>query len=245
MKAISLFLVLSLSVSPVSAQNGITSTATSPHAVMNSVPLTAVKWTDGFWSERFDVFSQTSVQSMWETWQTKEGKGFNNFLIAAGEMQGEHHGPPFHDGDMYKWLEAVASVYAVNHDPQLEAIMDRFIGLVQKAQRLDGYIHTPVIIAELNKKKNEQQGGDDDTVVGTATGTKKDNAFANRLNFETYNLGHLIMAGIVHKRATGKTTLFDCGVRAADFLYNFCQRAPEELAGNAICPSHYMGVAQL
>ena len=245
MKAISLFLVLSLSVSPVSAQNGITSTATSPHAVMNSVPLTAVKWTDGFWGERFDVFSQTSVQSMWETWQTKEGKGFNNFLIAAGEMQGEHHGPPFHDGDMYKWLEAVASVYAVNHDPQLEAIMDRFIGLVQKAQRLDGYIHTPVIIAELNKKKNEQQGGDDDTVVGTATGTKKDNAFANRLNFETYNLGHLIMAGIVHKRATGKTTLFDCGVRAADFLYNFCQRAPEELAGNAICPSHYMGVAEL
>jgi DUF1680 family protein len=212
---------------------------------MNSVPLTSVKWTDGFWGERFDVFSQTSVQSMWETWQTKEGKGFNNFLIAAGEMQGEHHGPPFHDGDMYKWLEAVASVYAVNHDPQLEAIMDRFIGLVQKAQRLDGYIHTPVIIAELNKKKNEQQGGDDDTVVGTATGTKKDNAFANRLNFETYNLGHLIMAGIVHKRATGKTTLFDCGVRAADFLYNFCQRAPEELAGNAICPSHYMGVAEL
>ncbi len=245
MKAISFFLVLSLSVSPISAQNGITSTATSPHAVMNSVPLTSVKWTDGFWGERFDVFSQTSVQSMWETWQTKEGKGFNNFLIAAGEMQGEHHGPPFHDGDMYKWLEAVASVYAVNHDPQLEAIMDRFIGLVQKAQRLDGYIHTPVIIAELNKKKNEQQGGDDDTVVGTATGTKKDNAFANRLNFETYNLGHLIMAGIVHKRATGKTTLFDCGVRAADFLYNFCQRAPEELAGNAICPSHYMGVAEL
>ena len=227
-------IICHLSLSPVKAQRQ-----------LSSVPVGSVKWTGGFWGERFDVLSKTSLQSMWETWQTKEGKGFNNFLIASGEMQGEHHGPPFHDGDMYKWLEAVAAVYAINKDPELERIMDRFIGCVVKAQREDGYIHTPVIIAELNKKKKEQQDGNDDTVVGTATGTKKDKAFGNRLNFETYNLGHLITAGIVHKRATGKTTLFDAAVKAADFLYDFCQRAPEELAGNAICPSHYMAVAEM
>ena len=229
------------------AQNGITNTR-SQYARMTSVPLTATRWTGGFWGERFDVLSHTSVQSMWQTWQTKEGKGFNNFLIAAGEQQGEHHGPPFHDGDMYKWLEAVASVYAVTKDPELEAVMDRFIALVVKAQRQDGYIHTPVIIKERNavpsvavSQQQTEQGGP----VGTATGTKDDAAFENRLNFETYNLGHLIMAGIVHKRATGKTTLYNAGVKAADFLYDFCQRAPGELAGNAICPSHYMGVAEL
>ena len=227
-------IICHLSLSPVKAQRQ-----------LSSVPVGSVKWTGGFWGERFDVLSKTSLQSMWETWQTKEGKGFNNFLIASGEMQGEHHGPPFHDGDMYKWLEAVAAVYAINKDPELERIMDRFIGCVVKAQREDGYIHTPVIIAELNKKKKEQQDSNDDTVVGTATGTKKDKAFGNRLNFETYNLGHLITAGIVHKRATGKTTLFDAAVKAADFLYDFCQRAPEELAGNAICPSHYMAVAEM
>lgn len=222
---------------------------------IRNVPLTSVQWTNGFWAERFDVLSKTSVQSMWQTWQSKEGKGFNNFLIAAGEMQGEHHGPPFHDGDMYKWLEAVASVYAVTHDAELDAIMDRFIGLVQKAQRADGYIHTPVIIKERQAPPSSPEG---DTIPrkqgnvapsgaegGAFMGTKTDGAFGNRLNFETYNLGHLITAGIVHKRATGKSTLFDCGVRAADFLYDFCQRAPEELAGNAICPSHYMAVAEL
>ena len=249
---------------PMAAQNGITSTQ-GEKARMTSVPLTDVQWTGGFWGERFDVFSHTSVQSMWQTWQSAEGKGFNNFLIAAGEKQGEHHGPPFHDGDMYKWLEAVASVYAVTHDPQLEQIMDRFIGLVQKSQRQDGYIHTPVIIKERNRPSPSlpgsgdiispasnaitsphSQGGDGGgSLVGTATGTKQDAAFENRLNFETYNLGHLMMAGIIHKRATGKTSLFDCGVKAADFLYDFCQRAPEELAGNAICPSHYMGVAEI
>ena len=230
-----------------SAQGGITSTTKSSHAAMTAVPLSSVRWTGGFWGDRFDVLSHTSVQSMWETWQTKEGKGFNNFLIAAGEQQGEHHGPPFHDGDMYKWLEAAASVYAVTRDAELDAIMDRFIGLVEKAQREDGYIHTPVIIKERNAATSvavsQQQAEQRET--GTAVGKKDDKAFENRLNFETYNLGHLIMAGIIHKRATGKETLFRCGVKAADFLYDFCLRAPEELAGNAICPSHYMGVAEL
>ena len=228
---------------------GLTITKSSPHAVMTSLPLDATRWQGGFWGERFDVFSKTSLQSMWETWQTKEGKGFNNFLIASGEMRGEHHGPPFHDGDMYKWLEAVASVYAITHDPELEKVMDRFIGCVVKSQRADGYIHTPVIIAELNKKLAEEAKAtkdvEDTTTVGTAVGTKDDSAFANRLNFETYNLGHLITAGIIHKRATGKTTLYDAAVKAADFLYRFCMEAPEELAGNAICPSHYMAVAEL
>ena len=225
--------------------SGITDTHNSQYAIMTSTPINAVSWTDGFWGERFGVFSKTSLQSMWQTWQSKEGKGFNNFLIASGEIEGEHHGPPFHDGDMYKWLEAVAAVYAINKDPELDKIMDRFIGCVVKAQREDGYIHTPVIIAEINKRKQAAEKESDNTVVGTAVGTKNDAAFGNRLNFETYNLGHLITAGIIHKRATGKTTLFNAAVKAADFLYNFCKNAPEELAGNAICPSHYMAIAEL
>lgn len=235
------------SYTPVRAQqvSGITDTHQSKYAIMTSTPINAVNWNGGFWGERFSVFSNTSLQSMWETWQTKEGKGFNNFLIASGEIEGEHHGPPFHDGDMYKWLEAVAAVYAINKNPELDKIMDRFIGCVVKAQREDGYIHTPVIIAEINKRKQASAKDADNTVIGTAVGTKNDAAFGNRLNFETYNLGHLITAGIIHKRATGKTTLFNAAIKAGNFLYNFCKNAPEELAGNAICPSHYMAIAEL
>ena len=226
-------------------QHGITDTKNSQYALMSATPVDAVRWTDGFWGERFNVFAHTSLQSMWETWQSPEGKGFNNFLVASGEIQGKHHGPPFHDGDMYKWLEGVAAVYAVNKDPELDKIMDRFIGTVVKSQRADGYIHTPVIIEELNRKMAAKEEGKDNTVVGTAVGTGKDGAFGNRLNFETYNLGHLITAGIMHKRATGKTTLYNCAVKAADFLYNFAMTAPKELAGNAICPSHYMAIAEM
>lgn len=148
---------------------------------------------------------------MWNTWNTPEvSHGFRNFEIAAGVCKGEHWGPPFHDGDMYKWMEGVASVYAVNKDPELDKLMDNFIACVVKAQRADGYIHTPVVIEELNKGIDSHTLADSQqqTVIGTKVGSEDEKgAFANRLNFETYNLGHLMMAGIVHHRATGKTTL--------------------------------------
>lgn len=231
---------------PVMAQkNGITDTQKSKYAVVSSTPVSAVKWNGGFWGERFGVFSGTSVQSMWETWKSDKGHGWNNFLIAAGEKKGKRHGPPFHDGDMYKWLEALTAVYAVNKDPEVGKIMDRFIELIQKSQRPDGYLHTPVIIAEMNKLASGNEEAKENATIGTKVGTGKDGAFGNRLNFETYNLGHLITAGIMHKRATGKTTLFNCAVKAADFLYDFYKRASDELARNAICPSHYMAITEM
>ncbi len=104
--------------------------------------------------------------------------------------KGEHWGPPFHDGDMYKWMEGVASVYAVNKDPELDKLMDNFITCVVKAQRADGYIHTPVVIEELNKGIDSHALGDQhkQTVIGTKVGDENEKgAFANRLNFETYN----------------------------------------------------------
>lgn len=237
--------LLAVSTTAMAQKNSITDTGKSKFAVVSSTPVSAVKWTDGFWGERFGVFSGTSVQSMWETWKSDKGHGWNNFLIAAGEKKGKRHGPPFHDGDMYKWLEALTAVYAVNKDPEVGKIMDRFIELIQKSQRADGYLHTPVIIAEMNKQATAKEEAKENATIGTKVGTGKDGAFGNRLNFETYNLGHLITAGIMHKRATGKTTLFNCAVKAADFLYDFYKRASDELARNAICPSHYMAIAEM
>lgn len=237
--------LLAVSTTAMAQKNGITDTGKSKFAVVSSTPVSAVKWTDGFWGERFGVFSGTSVQSMWETWKSDKGHGWNNFLIAAGEKKGKRHGPPFHDGDMYKWLEALTVVYAVNKDPEVGKIMDRFIELIQKSQRADGYLHTPIIIAEMNKQATAKEEAKENATIGTKVGTGKDGAFGNRLNFETYNLGHLITAGIMHKRATGKTTLFNCAVKAADFLYDFYKRASDELARNAICPSHYMAIAEM
>ena len=132
---------------PVMAQGGLTDMSHSQHAKMRNTPLGAVKWTGGFWGDRFNVLSQTTIWDMWNTWNNPDvSHGFRNFEVAAGTVKGVHHGPPFHDGDMYKWLEACATVYAVTKDPKLDALMDQFIEQVALAQRNDGYIHTPVVI---------------------------------------------------------------------------------------------------
>ena len=255
-KSLLTILISAAAAIPATAQHsGITDTRNSKFAVVNSTPIDAVKWTGGFWGERFGVFSGTSVQSMWETWKSDRGHSYNNFLIAAGEKIDKRHGPAFHDGDMYKWLEAVAAVYAVNKDPELDRIMDDVIRLIAKAQRPDGYLHTPVVIADRLKAANgggklaaEMAAAEakENEKIGTKLGTSKDGRFGNPLNFEAYNLGHLITAGIIHKRATGKTTLFDCAVKAADCLYDFYMHpTADALEKGVICPSHYMAVAEI
>ena len=238
---------------PVMAQSGLTDMSNSQQAIMTNTPLGSVKWTGGFWADRFKVMSTTGIWSMWDTWNTPwetidamglhGSNGFRNFEVAAGTVKGKHHGPPFHDGDMYKWLEACATVYAITKDPKLDALMDKFIEQVALAQRADGYIHTPVVISERNAGIDSH--ANTENAAGIEIGKDQKHAFASRLNFETYNLGHLITAGIIHKRATGKTTLFDCGRKAADFLYNFLTNDAAELSRNAICPSHYMGAAEM
>ena len=239
-----LFLVL-VGFLAVNAQNrGLTNTSISKYTKLSSTDIDAVHWNNGFWGERFAVFKDTMILSMWKTFNdTTLSHSFQNFQVAAGELKGVHHGPPFHDGDFYKWLEAVASVYGVTKDPKLDQLMDRIIATITKVQRADGYIHTPVVIAEMNKGVDSHK--QDQEVTGTQTGKKNDKAFENRLNFETYNLGHLMTAACIHKRATGKTTLFNVAIKATDFLCHFYETASAELARNAICPSHYMGVVEM
>ncbi len=202
-------------------------TTRSPSAKMYMVDLPDVKWTTGFWAERFEVCRTTMIPNMWRIFQDeKASHAWANYLIAAGEQKGNFAGPPFNDGDFLKWVEALSQVYAVTHDPAIDAQLDRIIEVVGKAQRADGYLHTQTIIPQRN-------------------GETKVREFADREHFETYNMGHLMTAACIHYRATGKTTMLALARKAADYIDNLCRTAPVELARNAICPSHYMGVVEL
>lgn len=202
-------------------------TSQSPYAKFSSVNMGDVTWTKGFWAERFKVCRETMIPNLWKIYtDPKMGHALQNFQIAAGLDTGSHVGPPFQDGDFYKLFEAVAAMYAATHDPKLDALMDNTIALFAKAQRADGYIHTPTLIEE---RKHPDQA----------------KAFEDRLNFETYNLGHLMTAACIHYRATGKRNFLNIAIKATDYLYNFYKTASPELARNAICPSHYMGVVEM
>jgi DUF1680 family protein len=202
-------------------------TSQSPYAKLSSVDMGSVQWTKGFWAERFKACRDSMIPHMWSVYTDKRsGHAIQNFEIAAGLDTGEHVGPPFQDGDFYKLMEAMTAMYASNHDPKLNELLDKTIAIIGKAQRADGYIHTPTLIDE---KRNPA----------------KAKAFEDRLNFETYNLGHLMTAACIHYRVTGKKNFLNIAIKATDYLYKFYKTASPELARNAICPSHYMGVVEM
>jgi len=206
--------------------NALTNTGSSPYAKLSSVDMGNVTWTKGFWADRFKVCRDTMIPNLWKIYtDPKVSHAFKNFEIAAGLDTGSHEGPPFHDGDFYKLMEAVASMYASTRDPKLDALMDQAIAVIAKGQRKDGYIHTPVIISA--QKKGQET------------------AFKDPNNFEAYNLGHLMTAACIHYRVTGKKNFLNIAIKATDYLYNFYNNASAEASRSAICPSHYMGVVEM
>lgn len=210
----------------IAQDKGLVNTSQSKFARLNGVGLSDVQWTKGFWAERFAICRDSMVPHLWNTYTDEQvSHSFKNFEIAAGLDTGRFKGPSFHDGDFYKTMEALAGMYALTHDPALDAKMDQAIAVIAKAQKADGYIYTKSII--------EQQR------------TGKQKMFDDKLSFEAYNFGHLITAACVHYRATGKTGFLHIAQKAADFLIGFYRTATAEQARNAICPSHYMGLAEL
>lgn len=221
-----LFLLLSTG-NALAQVKALVNTTESPHSQLRSVNLQDVVWTEGFWGDRFEVIKEKTVPFMWELYHDAETThSFRNFEIAAGQHKGRHKGPSFHDGDFYKVLEAMASLYAVTGDPKLDLEMDQAIDLIRMVQRADGYLHTPVLIEE-------------------KWGTLGEELVQKQLSFEKYNMGHLMTAACVHYRATGKDNFLNVAKGVADFLYDFYQNASPELARNAICPSHYMGITEM
>jgi DUF1680 family protein len=203
----------------------------SPFAKLRPLKLDEVRWTggdtnSGFWAARIDTLRTRSIPAMWEIMKGDQYKPFyQHFLIAAGDMKGEYHGAPWNDGDFYKFLEAVSAAYAADRDLELQHILDQSIDAIARAQRADGYIHTPVLIRARNGAPAKP--------------------FEDRLNFEMYNMGHLITSACVHHEVTGSDKFLSLARRAADFLDRSFQTPTAELAQNSVCPSHYMAMVEL
>jgi uncharacterized protein len=205
----------------------ITDTRQSKFAKLRPVAWQKVQWADGgFWAKRLNILDTRSIPAMWEIMKGDKYKPFyQHFLIAAGDVKGEYHGASWNDGDFYKFLEAVSVRYAVSRDPKLERILEQSIDAIGRAQRADGYLHTPVLIQQRNGEPALP--------------------FQDRLNFEMYNMGHLITAACLHYRATGNDAYLTIAREAADFLCDAFQDPTPEMARNSVCPSHYMAIVEL
>ncbi|HEY1379157.1 MAG TPA: beta-L-arabinofuranosidase domain-containing protein, partial [Gemmataceae bacterium] len=199
----------------------------SPHAAVRPVTAGEVRWTGGFWKDRFDACRTATLPHLWRVMSGTEYSQFlENFRVAAGRAEGRHRGAVFNDGELYKWVEAASAVYAATRDPALLPPLDEAVAAIRAAQRPDGYLHTKI--------QTRQRQGDPEA-----------QEFRDPLQFEAYNLGHLMTAACVHHRATGKPDLLDAARKAADYLDRLSQNATPDFARSAVCPSHYMGLVEL
>lgn len=198
----------------------------STHVRLEMPEMGAVRWTGGFWMEKELMDRDSTLPHLVHIYMdSTSGHAYQNFQIAAGLLKGEHQGPVFQDGDFYKLLEAASRMYAQYHDPSVLRWMDSAIAVIGAAQRPDGYLHSPV---EIFDRAHPGKSSDEDG-----------------LNFEAYNMGHLMTAACIHYRATGSRALLDIAIRAADYMDKFYNHATADLSRSSVCPSHYMGLLEL
>ena len=123
----------------------------SPYAKLHPPPSENVRWTEGFWAEWFATCHDVMIPNMWQLFDDDDiSHAYANFKIAAGIEDGQHEGPKFSDGDLYKWLEAACHVYNISRDESLDEQLDGIIEMIGRVQRDDGYIHTDAIIKAKN-----------------------------------------------------------------------------------------------
>ena len=165
----------------------------SPHAVVRPVPPGQVEVADGFWADRMRAMRSHGLDRQFE--QCEVTGRLRNFERAAGRLEGEFEGRYYNDSDVYKWLEAASYALAREHSADLETRVDEVIEAIAAAQRPDGYINT--------------------YFSGPRTSWRYRNLNDEH---ELYCMGHLIQAGVAHRRCTGSERLFEVVVRAADHI---------------------------
>jgi DUF1680 family protein len=154
----------------------------------------------GFWADRRRLNREQTIPHGFE--QLRQAGNLGNLRLAAG-ADGRYHTIgraigldfPFLDTDVYKWLEAAAWELGRAPDPTLAAAADEAIGLIQRAQRPDGYLNSFVQVVAPGREYKDLAWG-----------------------HELYCVGHLIQAAVAWQRAVGDSRLLDVAVRATDSI---------------------------
>ena len=165
------------------------------------VPFTEVKIADDFWAPRIET--NRTVTIPYAFGKCEETGRIDNFLLAAGKIEGEHKGDfPFDDTDPYKILEGAAYVLNVQPDPELDKYLDDLIAKIAAAQEPDGYLYTC-------RTNNCER-------LRNWFGNERWEKLAD--SHELYNMGHLYEAAAAHFQATGKRNLLDIALKNAGLL---------------------------
>ena len=165
------------------------------------VPFTDVSFEDGFWLPRLET--NRTVTIPYDIEKCEATGRVDNFLKAAGKMEGPHQGLVFNDSDIYKIIEGAAYSLSLHPDADLDSYLDKLIAIIADAQEADGYLYTTRTI-------------DPGSVTAEREGLER---WSNLpFNHELYNLGHMYEAAVAHFQATGKRSFLDVAIKSADLL---------------------------
>lgn len=179
------------------------------------VSFNQVNLEDNFWAPRVRLNAKLTVPYAFQ--QSEETGRIKNFDVASGTEEGGFCSTyPFDDSDVYKIIEGAAYSLQTVPDPELDAYLDDLIARIAEAQEPDGYLYT-------NR-----------TILGDSAhpwAGKKRWELVSDDSHELYNLGHLFEAAVAHYEATGKRTLLDVAIKAADLIvrdfgYGKCENYP-------------------
>jgi DUF1680 family protein len=167
--------------------------STSLHSALKTVPYSWVRMNNGFWAARQTINRQVSLKHGYE--MLERSGNLHNLRLAAGLEQGEYRGRNFIDSDVYKWLEAVGWELGNEPDVDLQQKADYAIGLIEAAQRSDGYLNSYVQVTKLKEPWADLDHG-----------------------HELYCAGHLFQAALAFHRAVNDDRLLEVACHFADHI---------------------------
>lgn len=160
------------------------------------VPFTAVRFSGGFWEKRLETTRTGTLRANFDQCEkTGRVENLRQAGLPADQRTAKFQGYFFNDSDVYKALEGACYQLALKKDPALEAEIDTLIETIARAQQPDGYINAYFTLGDPSKRWTKESD-----------------------MHETYCIGHLIEAGVAHYQATGKRTLLDVAIKAADHV---------------------------
>jgi len=167
-------------------------TSRSPRAQVRPIAIERVEL-EGFVRRYQDLMKSTSLALQYDYLEST-GR-IDNFRKATGSMEGDFTGWFFNDSDIYKWIEAASYSLPYNEDSEIRTRIESLIALIENVQKKGegGYVNTYFTGERASEKWKDLES-----------------------MHELYCAGHLIQAGIAHKRATGSESLFNICVSVAD-----------------------------
>ena len=190
-----------------------------PRAHWRPLPHHQFRFADAFWKQRLDTNRTSTLPAAYRQCR-KTGR------LDALKMKWKEGDPNpphvFWDSDIAKWLEAAAHSLATHPDPKLEALCDKTIALMEKAQQPNGYLNIHFTVVEPKKRWTNLRDA-----------------------HELYCAGHLMEAATAYFQATGKRELLDVICRYADHIAKVFGPRPQQKRGYAGHPEIELALVKL